>query len=107
MINPFYSETLYMDKNVNKIVNKKEKKDRDCECVICGCKDRTLLDLHRIVEGKKGGEYTEHNTVCVCVTCHRFIGENRIKILGKYFCSSGKFVLNYIDITGKENLKEI
>jgi predicted metal-binding protein len=34
---------------------------------------RERLHLHRILPGKKGGQYTFNNTVLVCAGCHKEI----------------------------------
>jgi hypothetical protein len=80
---------------MKKLVNKKEKKLSDKQCYFCECNDYKLLDLHRIVEGQHGGEYTENNTISVCAMCHRKIHVGIIKIDRKYFSSDGKYVLHY------------
>jgi hypothetical protein len=78
-------------------VNKKVRKKVEGRCYFCTCDDYALLDVHRIVPGEEGGQYTDYNTVVVCSNCHRRCHSGSIKILGKHFSSSGKYVLNYIE----------
>lgn len=76
-------------------IDKKEKKLSDKKCYFCPCSTYELLDVHRIVEGKDGGKYTNNNTLTVCSLCHRKIHSGMIKIDQKYFTSSGSFVLHF------------
>lgn len=85
-----------------RIINKKYKKKADKKCYFCPCNEYILLDVHRIVPGENGGEYTEANTVTVCCACHRKITNGKIVILGRYFCTSGKYVIHYRDEDGQE-----
>jgi hypothetical protein len=85
-----------------KLVNKKIKKLSDKKCYFCSCNIYKLLDVHRIVEGKEGGQYTEHNTVTVCSLCHRNIHSGMIKIDRKYYSTAG-WILHYFDESGVEH----
>lgn len=76
-------------------MDKKVKKLFDKECYFCHEKDYSLLDVHRICEGKDGGKYTEFNTITCCCACHRKIHSGQIKTIRKYYSSSGKYVLHY------------
>ena len=76
---------------------KKLKKIFDGKCYFCEEDDYALLDTHRIVPGSEGGKYTDYNSLTVCCKCHRKIHSGRIKIIGKYFSTSGRHVLNFID----------
>lgn len=40
------------------------------ECYLCGERDYSLLDVHRIQWGKS---YSRNNTVVICIKCHRRI----------------------------------
>lgn len=82
---------------------KQIKKLLDKKCYFCGCDEYALLDVHRIVEGSKGGKYIEFNTVTVCSLCHRKIHAGMIKIDRKYFSTSGRWVLHYFDENGVEH----
>ena len=88
-----------------KLINKKIKKHIDKKCVFCGEDDYNLLDVHRIVPGKEGGRYSEINTATNCVNCHRKCHSGRIKILGKHFCTSGRYIIHCF-IDGEENWLE-
>jgi len=77
----------------------------DGECFFCGEDDYDLLDAHRIIEGKDGGKYNWWNTLATCSKCHRKIHSGRIKISGKHPCSSGKYVIIYVE-DGIEKIKE-
>jgi len=88
-------------------ISKKIFKRRAGECQICGEKEYILLDTHRWrVPGKEGGKYSNRNCICVCTKCHRLIHANKIKILGIFYSTAGK-LLNYTDINGKEQFKQL
>lgn len=72
------------------------------KCKFCSSSDYCLLDVHRILEGKNGGEYTETNTIVCCVSCHRKIHAGKIKIDRKYPSTAG-WVLHYFDEKGVEH----
>ena len=80
-----------------KLSKKQIKKRIDGKCYFCGEADYNLLDCHRIIEGKDGGKYVRGNMVTVCSTCHRKIHSDRIKILGRYFSTSGQYVLHFTE----------
>lgn len=67
------------------------------KCFFCEESDYNLLDVHRILEGCKGGKYVHWNTICCCSKCHRKIHSLRIKIIGKHPSTSGRWVINYIE----------
>jgi hypothetical protein len=77
-------------------VNKQVKKKVDRKCWFCPCDDYESLSVHRIIPGSEGGKYTESNTISICENHHRLVHSGRIKILGKYFSSGGRYVLHYI-----------
>ena len=81
---------------------KQIKKLFDKRCYLCGEEDYSLLDVHRILEGKDGGEYHEMNTITVCCKCHRKIHAGRIRVFRKYTTTLGKVVLHYVDEDGVE-----
>ncbi len=85
-----------------KLINKKYKKLSDKICKFCKTSEYCVLDLHRIIEGKDGGEYTDMNTVTCCASCHRKVHAGIIKIDRKYLSTSG-WVLHYYDETGIEH----
>jgi len=74
-------------------------KRKEGKCRICGETDYILLDTHRIIPGR---EYSNHNCVCVCTTCHRLIHNGKIKIVGYKHSTMGK-LLYFIDENGKEH----
>lgn len=80
-----------------KLINKKHKKLVDEKCCFCGEDDYCLLDSHRIVEGKDGGEYTKFNTLTVCCKCHRKIHAEQITIDKKYYSTKGWLLHYFID----------
>lgn len=82
-----------MRKNIDKIAKKKIDK---C-CYFCECDTYELLDVHRIIPGENGGQYTEKNSVTLCANCHRKVHADLIKIDRKYLSSSGKWILHYFD----------
>lgn len=83
-------------------MDKKSKKRIDGKCVFCGETDYNLLDNHRIVPGSK---YTKFGTVTSCACCHRKCHSGRIFIVGKHFCTSGKYVLHCI-VDGQDSWLE-
>lgn len=83
---------------------KQIRKRADGKCYFCGQDDYSLLDAHRIVEGAKGGKYTDFNTLTVCALCHRKIHSGRIQILGRHYSTAGRYVLHYIE-DGEEKWK--
>lgn len=50
------------------------------ECMINGCEYSNTLDVHRIIEGKNGGEYNLDNTIIVCPNHHAEIHRLRLEI---------------------------
>ena len=84
---------------------KQIKKLSDKKCYFCSESDYSLLDVHRIIEGKDGGKYQEANMVTVCCKCHRKIHSGKIKIFRKYTTSLGRIVLHFIDENGVEKFE--
>lgn len=78
-----------------RLVDKISLKKHQGKCYFCETNDYVLLDVHRIIPGEDGGEYTDHNSLVVCVSCHRKIHAGQIKIDKKYFSTSGKWVLHF------------
>jgi hypothetical protein len=78
-------------------MDKKVKKKIDKKCYFCPESDYSLLDVHRIIEGKNRGKYTNYNTLTCCCKCHRKIHSGRIQIVGKHYSTSGRYVLHYIE----------
>ena len=81
--------------------NKKIFKREAGSCAICKDSEYTVLDTHRIVEGKNGGKYTFTNCVCLCTKCHRKEQAGLIEVLGWVNSTSGR-LLHYIDEDGNE-----
>ncbi len=86
------------------LINKKAKKMYEKVCYICGEDDYDLLDVHRIVPGKEGGQYTEHNSLVTCSNCHRKCHSGRVIIDRKYQTTLGKWLLHYWE-DGEEKWK--
>lgn len=84
-----------------KLIDKQERKRCDGKCYFCPENDYSILDVHRIVEGADGGEYTEFNTVTTCSNCHRRIHAGQITIDRYYLVSNGKWILHYWDNEGE------
>ena len=81
-----------------KLINKKICKLSEGKCRICGVDDYNVLDVHRIVEGHRGGKYHADNTVVVCAICHRKIHAGSILIDKYYLGSNGRKMLRiYVD----------
>ncbi|MCK9458366.1 MAG: HNH endonuclease [Proteobacteria bacterium] len=87
-------------------MNKKSKKHLDKKCCFCGETDYSTLDVHRILPGSDGGKYTESNTITCCCKCHRRIHAKEISILGKRFCTNGRYLVHFIE-GAKEQFREI
>lgn len=83
------------------ISRKKIRKIIEGKCLFCGIEDTALLDVHRIVPGSAGGKYFEANEVICCANCHRRIHDDQIQVLGKNFCSNGRWLVHCI-IDGQE-----
>ena len=83
-----------------KLINKKGKKLYEGKCYFCEESNYHLLDVHRI---HWGGEYSDFNTIVVCVKHHRLIHNKIIDIKRKYLRSDGKWVLHYFDENGNEH----
>ena len=75
------------------------------KCYFCGVENYEILDAHRIVPGCEGGKYDWFNTLVICSNCHRKVHAGQIRIFRKYFSTSGKWVLHYIDENGVEHFK--
>lgn len=43
------------------------------KCMIDGCEYELLFDIHRIIEGKDGGEYVQDNIIVICPNHHQEI----------------------------------
>lgn len=84
------------------MIDKTIKKKVDKKCKFCGNDDYCVLDVHRIIPGAEGGEYTETNTVTSCACCHRKIHDGKIKIDRKYMSTMG-WILHYFDEQGNEH----
>ena len=84
-------------------MDKKIKKKLDKKCCFCGESDYALLDLHRIEFGQ---EYSQANTITCCCKCHRKIHAKELTILGKRFCTSGHYVIHFVE-NEEEKFKEI
>ena len=79
-------------------VSKKIRKLSEGKCRICGEDNYILLDVHRIIPGSA---YTFNGTTITCMSCHRLIHANKIKILGWVNSTAGR-LLHIIDKAGKE-----
>jgi len=81
---------------------KKFRKNSAHKCMFCEERERTALDVHRIVPGCDGGEYKLENTICVCANCHRKIHHSDTIKIDKWYASSKGEVLHcWVD--GVEN----
>jgi len=77
-----------------KLVDKIAKKNFDKKCYFCDENNYHLLDVHRIVPGEEGGEYTDFNSLTVCANHHRLIHSGYLKIDRKYASTKGN-ILHY------------
>lgn len=83
-----------------KFISKKNYKRRHRCCRICGEKNYTLLDVHRIFPGEEGGHYEVNNCVTLCCSCHRLVHAGEIKIHGWVHSTKGDML--WIERGGKE-----
>ena len=90
----------------NRKINKKEFKQKHSQCAICEENRVECLEVHRIIFGKDEGKYTDHNSICLCASCHNYLHHDKIKIIGKFDSTKGS-VLIYIDDNGKEIIKPL
>ena len=68
------------------------------KCIFCGENDKVVLDVHRINEGYKGGEYTLENSLTTCSNCHRRVHHSgRYKIDGWVMTTGGLRLHCWID----------
>lgn len=80
------------------IRNKKAFKKFAGKCAFCDESDYAVLDVHRIIEGSKGGKYHSINSVCLCANHHRKVHDGAIKIIKKHISfGENLFVLEYIE----------
>lgn len=94
----FIFVSRYLGVAKRKRIHKKIFKLAEGQCRICGLQDYATLDVHRIIEGKNGGKYSEDNSVCVCAVCHRKIHAGTIVVDRYYLGSDGRKLLRiYID----------
>ena len=65
-------------------------------CAFCEESDYAVLDVHRIIEGRIGGEYHSINSVVTCANCHRKIHDGQIIIVKKHISfGDNPYVLEY------------
>lgn len=70
-------------------IGKRAFKRRHRNCQICKEERYELLDVHRI---EWGGEYSNENCVCLCVTCHRKVHNKFFTIIGWKNSTKGKLL---------------
>jgi len=87
-----------------RIKNKKIYKISRPECCICQEDNLSVLDVHRIHEGKNGGSYDSRNCVVCCSNCHRKIHAGEIKIVRKHPTLSHRY---YIEVVASGETKFI
>lgn len=80
-----------------RIIDKSIYKLAEGQCRICGETDSAVLDVHRIIPGANGGEYTKENSTCVCCKCHRKIHDGQIIIDRYYQSTNGRRLLHLYD----------
>ena len=86
---------------MKKLSKKQLMKRTEKQCYFCEEGDYNLLDCHRIIPGAEGGKYTDYNSLVICSNCHRKCHSGAIKVIGRHFSTTGRYVLNYIE-DGKE-----
>lgn len=80
------------------------KKLYENKCYFCGEDNYDLLDAHRIIPGEHGGKYNDHNIIVLCANCHRKTHSDNLTILGKYFSTTGRWLIKYVE-NGEEKWK--
>ena len=83
-------------------MNKKRFKLKKGCCAICGERNYSLLDVHRINEGK---EYSDANCVALCCSCHRKHHSKDVLIKEKRYSTDG--VVLFLEIDGCEIIQKI
>lgn len=76
----------YSRQQINKLYFKK--------CFFCEERDYAALAAHRIIHGKDGGKYQNHNILICCANCHNKIHSGSIVIDRKYNSTKG-IVVHY------------
>jgi len=69
----------------------------DVEDRPCACGSRDRREIHRIIPGYQGGEYTEYNVAVLCFTCHRKAHPNSKFRVGDRASVNGR-TPQYIDL---------
>jgi hypothetical protein len=87
-----------------RIKNKKNYKFSNNYCCLCGENDANVLDVHRIHEGSRGGEYYTENCCVTCANCHRKVHAGSIKIIRKHPTLSHRY---YIEVLENDQIKFI
>lgn len=77
-------------------ISKQNFKRIEKHCKICGEDNYNLLDVHRLIAGEEGGDYTLGNSIVLCCRCHRRVHAGEIIIEGKYKSTTG-FVIHYFE----------
>jgi len=80
-----------------KFIDKKTFKKVAGKCHICGEDNIALLDKHRIIPGSQKGKYSRHNSVCLCVKCHRKVHTGQLEIDGWYDSTKGRMLRIFED----------
>jgi 5-methylcytosine-specific restriction endonuclease McrA len=88
-----------------KKINKKNYKNTNKKCKICGIENTEILEVHRIIEGRNQGQYKYNNVIACCPNCHTKIHKNQIQIDKWYFSSCG-YLLRWIDEKGQEHFSQ-
>ena len=86
-----------------KLIDKQIKKRSAGKCYLCEEDNILLLDCHRILEGKDGGRYVDHNVIVVCSLCHRKIHAGQI-VVDRWYQGTGGRILHYTE-NGEEKWK--
>lgn len=71
------------------------RKHFDGACFVCGERDYSLLDAHRILPGAEGGKYHWQNVLTLCASCHRMVASGRLVVHGRHQTTLGKWVVHY------------
>ena len=82
---------------MSKIRSKKSFKKFAGKCAFCEETDYAVLDVHRIMEGFKGGNYDSINSIVACANCHRKIHAGNLQLIKKHKSyGESLYLLEYI-----------
>jgi hypothetical protein len=86
-----------------RLVNKALIKRIAGKCRLCPEPNYEALDVHRIIPGEMGGEYTYDNVVVLCSRCHRLVHVDKFYVIDRWYMSTAGRLLRVF--VGPERLE--